>query len=60
MRRWLPWALGLIVVTVVAGGALLSIPALQDALIYRIALRAVVPNERLFDDDPMRVLLCGT
>lgn len=60
MRRWLPWALGLIVVTVVAGGVLLSIPAVQDALIRRIALRAVVPNERLFDDDAMRVLLCGT
>jgi len=60
MRRWLAWLLGLVVLAVAAGAVVLTVPAVQDGLIRRIAYRAVQPNTHLFDDDAMRVLLCGT
>src|SRR5882724_12865235 len=52
MRRWVPW---------VVVGAALRVPAVQDAIIRRVAARAVGDSsDHLFADDALRVLLCGT
>jgi ribonuclease Z len=60
MRRALLWLVGLAVAAVVGAGAL-RIPAVQDALVRRIVARAVGASaDRLFADDALRVLLCGT
>ena len=55
----------LLLVLAVLGAGLwlaLGVPAVQDAVLRRVALRQVAasPSDRLFEPDALRVLLCGT
>jgi len=61
MRRVLRW-LVLIVVVVVAGGALLlRLTAVQDFLMKRVVAIAMSrPPLHLFDDDALRLVVCGS
>lgn len=61
MRRRILAAAAVILVLVAAVAGLLRVPALQDALLRRIAARLVAAApEELFGDDALRVLLCGS
>jgi ribonuclease Z len=61
MRRFLVWAVGLVVVLVLAFAVAERIPAVQDT-VMRAAIGRMVANapDSLFADDGLRVVLCGT
>ena len=61
MRRWILVIAAVILVLAGAAAGLLRIPALQDALMRRVAARLVsAAPEQLFAKDALRVLLCGS
>ena len=61
MRRIVWWLLGLVVTIAGLVFAGLRIPAVQDLVLRRIvASRMSAAPPGLFDDDALRVLLCGT
>jgi ribonuclease Z len=61
MRRGLLWTVGLLVAAVVVVLGALRIPAVQDRVVHAVIARMVTTRpDWLFDDDGMRVLLCGT
>jgi len=61
VRRTLWWIVGIGALLAIAGAALLRVPAVQDRLIEVAVGRMVASSpEGLFEDDALRVLLCGT
>ena len=61
MRRWILVIAAVILVLAGAAAGLLRVPALQDALMRRVAARLVsAAPEQLFAKDALRVLLCGS
>ncbi|MEO6027273.1 MAG: MBL fold metallo-hydrolase [Candidatus Binatia bacterium] len=61
MRRLVTWLIGMIVVGGIAVAFLSRVPAVQDAVLARAIPRMVgATADRLFDDDAMRVLICGS
>jgi ribonuclease Z len=61
MRRVIFWVIGVGLIAAAVGAVLVRVPAVQDYVIRRVmARRLSAPPTRLFDDDTLRVLLCGT
>ena len=64
-RRWLLLTIGVLVVAVgCGGGAVLFVPAVQDRLLRYFVVQSLegltARNTRLYGDDALKVLLCGT
>lgn len=61
MRRVLRWTVGIAVILVVSGLLSMRVPAVQDALMKRMVAFALArPPLHLFDDDALRVVICGS
>ncbi len=61
VRRAFWWIGGAVVAVAVVGAGLLRLPAVQDAIVRRVVMHAVGASaDELFQDDALRVLLCGT
>ena len=61
MRRVLFWLVGIAAIVAACGAVLLRVPAVQDRLIERVAAVALADTrEALFDNEALRVLLCGS
>ncbi len=61
MRRVFLWLLGAALVVAALCAALFQLPAVQDRIVKRAVARAVaVSPDDLFEEDALRVLLCGS
>jgi ribonuclease Z len=61
VRRLVWWALGLAAVLGIAAVVGLRVPMVQDVVLRRIVARRMrAASPHLFDEDALRVLLCGT
>ncbi len=61
MRRLIRWVVLVVAVLAVAAVLLSRIPSVQDAVLQRVVARAVGRSAvALFQDDALRVFLCGT
>jgi ribonuclease Z len=61
MRRALLWLVGVVLVVAALGVSLFRVSAVQDRIVERAAARAMGSStDDLFEDDALRVLLCGT
>jgi ribonuclease Z len=61
MRRAFLWLVGAVLVVAALCVALLQLPAVQDRVVERVLARAMdASTDALFEDDALRVLLCGS
>jgi ribonuclease Z len=61
LRRGQWWVIGLAAALAVLAGLVFALPTIEDAAMRRTVARAVAASaDDLFEDDALRVLMCGT
>jgi ribonuclease Z len=61
MRRAFLWLMGAVLLVAALGVVLFQLPAVQDRVVERALARAMdASSDALFEDDALRVLLCGS